>query len=290
MNHISTILGSRRLGSVVRAAVLLGAMGGVLALVGWSLAGPTGLLWVAIAGLAYALLTPSVSPRLVMRMLRAREVSRASTLADLVAELARRADLPVIPRVFLLPRNDLNAMSIGSRNDPIVAVTAGLLEFLGPRELAGVLAHEISHIKHDDLRLISLAGAVTRMTRSMAGIGWLLLILMLPGFLVSGGIPWLAVLLIAIGPLLSDLLWLALSRSREFGADLGAVELTGDPLSLASALERLEHANSRVSLFERLLGRRFARPQVPEMLRTHPNTRERVQRLLEMGGGFRHAA
>jgi heat shock protein HtpX len=148
------------------------------------------------------------------------------------------------------------------------------------RELAGVIAHEISHIRNNDMSVMGLADLVSRMTNMLALFGQLLVVVNLPLYLLTGAaVPWLAIGLLMIAPTITALLQLALSRTREFDADLGAVALTGDPQGLASALARLE--SQRGSLWERVFlpGRR--EPE-PSLLRTHPRTEERIERLLEL--------
>lgn len=175
-----------------------------------------------------------------------------------------------------------NAFAVGNQVEAAVAVTDGLLRILPPRELAGVLGHELAHIRHNDLRVMVTADAVARVTSTFARIGFLVLIFGFPAFLMGGfRAPWLvagAVLFLA--PMVAVFLQLALSRSREFNADLGAVELTRDPRGLALALERIERV-ARGGWLRRWLGNPADRGQ-PAWLRTHPPTEERVARLLEV--------
>ena len=144
----------------------------------------------------------------------------------------------------------------------------------------GVLAHEISHIRNNDLWVMGLADAVRRFTRLLSWMGQLLLLLNLPMLGLGGDtFPWLLVLLLIGAPILSFLLQLALSRTREYDADLDAATLTGNPRGLANALAKMERLEG--TWLERLLlsGRR--RPQ-RSVFRTHPNTADRIRRLLEL--------
>jgi heat shock protein HtpX len=176
----------------------------------------------------------------------------------------------------------VNAFAVGSPEHSAIGITAGLLRGLDRRELAGVLAHEISHIRRRDTWVMSLADLITRATHGLSVIGQVLLLLNFPLLLMGAlTVPWTAVLLLILAPTLSGLLQLALSRAREYDADLGAVELTGDPRGLASALGRLERLNA--GWIERIFlpGRRVPDPS---LLRTHPSTAERIRRLHELEG------
>jgi heat shock protein HtpX len=203
----------------------------------------------------------------------------APDLVSPVIELARRAGLDRTPTLHLLPSRLPQAMSAGERDASAIAVTLGLLQMLPPRELAAVLAHEIAHIRHGDAFVMRLAATAGAMTQTMSNAGILLLIVFLPVFVMTGEmfVSPLAVLLLIVSPVAGDLLQRALSRRREFLADAGAVELTGDPHGLALALQRLE----------RLRGdgwERFA-PRGGGWLhwfRTHPSTEERIDRLLRL--------
>jgi heat shock protein HtpX len=174
----------------------------------------------------------------------------------------------------------MNAFATGSREDSSVAVSDGILRGLTLRELAGVLAHEVSHIANGDLQVMAFADMVSRIAGLLSLAGQLLLVLSLPLMAIGGAdVPWVAILILLLAPSMSALVQLALSRNREYDADLGAAELTGDPAGLASALEKLERVGGRY--WERILlpDRRVSEPS---LLRTHPDTRERVARLREL--------
>ena len=159
-------------------------------------------------------------------------------------------------------------------------MTDGLLRELDPRELVGVLAHEVSHIRNNDLRVMGLADLFSRATGLLSFLGQLLLLLNLPLILIAEvAINWWAIALLVFAPSLSALAQLALSRTREFDADLNAARLTGDPDGLASALRKLEYIQG--GWLERIFlpGRRAPQPSV---LRTHPATDERVARLAQL--------
>ncbi len=274
----------QKLRNLVHTAALFAGMLGLLGLLGWVVAGPSGLAGLVGAGLVLLTAGMRVSPLLILRLYGARPlaVEEAPGLYRIVMELSRRAGLQRPPRLFYIPTPMINAFSVGSRDDAAVTVTAGLLEHLNRRELVGVLAHEVAHIRHNDLQVLGLADLVSRATVFFSWMGQLFLLLNLPLWLAAGyNVPWLAVFLLIFAPTLTALLQLALSRSREFDADLGAVELTGDPRGLASALYKLE--TYQVNFLERIFlpGRRVPEPS---LLRTHPATEERIRRLLDLEG------
>ncbi len=170
---------------------------------------------------------------------------------------------------------------MGSRADPAIAVTEGLIRSLDARELAGVLAHETSHIANNDMRIMALADTVTRMTHLLSMLGVLLAVLSLPLALFGLGFvsPW-ALLLLVAAPAVSALMQMALSRTREYLADLEAARLTGDPVGLASALGRLERQT--MAPWRLLIGGGYGAGSDASLLRTHPATVERIRRLGEL--------
>jgi heat shock protein HtpX len=268
--------------NVTQSLLLLAGMLAILALCAWTIWGARGVLWALVAGGASLLLTPAVAPEWIMRMYRAvpvgpRDLPEAHRLLQ---QLSARADLPRPPRLFYLPSSLLNAFAVGNRDGAAIAVTDGLLRVLTAREFAGVLAHELSHVRNNDLWLMGLADLMSRLTSLMSWLGQLLLILNLPVLMMGGeGVPWLLVLVLIFAPTVMALLQLALSRAREYDADLDAAGLTGDPKGLASALAKLERYQGRYWEEILLPGRRIPEPS---LLRTHPPTRERIDRLLAL--------
>lgn len=248
----------------------------------WILWGPQGIIWALIAVGFTVVVGPSASPRMVMNLFRARQLraDEADPLIRIVEKLSQRAQLKAPPSVYLLPSTTLNAFAVGKRDDAAIAVSYGLLNRLSMREIAGVLAHEISHVRNNDLWTMNLADALSRLTQVMSYIGVFLFAINLP-LAMSGQaqIPWLAVLLLYFAPTIGNLLQLALSRSREYDADLDGAHLSGDPVGLASALEKLERYQGRFWEDMLPMGRKVP---VPSLLRTHPPTEERVQRLLDL--------
>lgn len=271
-----------KLRNVAHSVLLLGGMAGILSLSAWLLVGVEGVLWVLVGAALGLLFSPKVSPRLILAMYRAREITSLDYPQgiEILRVLAGRAGLPRAPRLYYVPSRVLNAFAVGSRTDAAIAVTDGMLRVLDMRELAGVFAHEISHIRNNDLWTMSLADTISRLTTFMAQAGFILLVVGLPYFLLGGaGVPWLFGIVLVFAPTLSNLLQLALSRAREFDADLDAAGLTGDPAGLAAALRKMELGQG--TFWERLMlpGRRLPDPS---LLRSHPATGERIRRLLSL--------
>lgn len=273
-----------------QAVILIVGMALVMSLVGYTLGGRTGVWLALVFSGASVLVSPAISPRMILQMYKARPIEppQAPDLYELFRELVRRAELAHVPTLHYVPSKVLNAFAVGADRNAAVAVTDGLLRTLSPRELAGVLAHELSHLRFRDTHLMALGDVFSRMTATMSQIGQFLLLLSLPLVLMGHAFIPLGGMLLLIGaPIASTLLQLALSRSREFNADLGAIELTADPAGLASALEKLERAQSGSFL------RRIFMPyrvQEPTVLRTHPGTEERIERLRRMAGDVESGA
>ena len=249
---------------------------------GYLLAGFSGLLWAGFAGLFFLLVSPRLSPHLILKMYKAATLSvhDAPRLYYIVGELTRRADLPEPPRLYYIPSKIMNAFSVGSRDNAAIGITDGLLRHLDMRELTGVLAHEVSHIRNNDMRLMGFADILSRITGLFSNIGQILLFLNIPLILIGAvTISWPAIFLLIMAPTLSGLMQLAISRTREFDADLDAARLTGDPAGLAAALQKMDYYRS--GIFERIFlpGRNDPNPS---LFRTHPRTEERVKHLLQL--------
>ncbi len=272
---------SHRLLNRLQTALLIGFLVGLSALAGGLLFGDLGI-WITLGASLFALsIEPSVGSVLTLRLYRARPIlpGEAPELWLWLSELARRAGLPATPQPYYVPSRLVNAFATGSQTHSAIALTDGLLRTLRPRELAGVLAHEVAHIAHDDLRVMGLADSISRLTSWLAVAGQLALLVSLP-LLLAGQLQidlW-GLLLLAIAPQLALIVQLGLSRVREFDADHTAAQLTGDPEGLALALAKIERVNRswRGWVFPG-----WANPE-PSWLRTHPPPEERIARLMEL--------
>ncbi len=272
-----TVQRSHDLRNALHTIVLIGGSAILLALIAWTVFGPSGLVWAAIGG-AFGLWTMGrVSPKMVLGLYKARALA-PEELPDVhrvVRELARRADLPSVPQLYYVPSKMLNAFAVGAPQDSAIAVTDGLVRAMTMRQLAGILAHETAHIRSGDLKVMALADVLTRITSTMSMLG----LIGIPALFGAGiDIPWLGILLLIFAPTLGGLLQLGLSRTREYDADLDGAALTGDPAGLASALDTLERRQGRV--WEGLFP--AGRVPSPSLLRTHPATKDRVARLLSL--------
>ncbi|SDO03319.1 heat shock protein HtpX [Halomonas shengliensis] len=273
---------AQRLHNTLQHLLILGGMSLLLSVPAWLLAGGTGVVWAFGLVLLTLYLSGRVPARLVLANAGAGVLHRhhAPQLYRVMDLLYRRAGLSQPPWLFYVPSKDLNAFAVGDARDGGIAVTEGLLRRLSLRQLAGVLAHEVSHLRHGDTRVMSMAATMTRLTVWGAFLVQLALIAMLP-MVMAGEIrlPWLELLAVGLAPTASTLLQLALSRNREFTADMEAAALTRDPEGLADALGVLEAHNGL------WLTTLFGRRQLPGWLRflqTHPATEERVGRLMAL--------
>lgn len=272
-------LRKQKLHNSLHALLLVLLMGGLLGYLAWLIGGiELSLLALALVFLLYSL-TPRWSPGLVTRLYRLSPIGPRSApeLYAITEALARRAGLDQVPRLFHAPSSVLNAFAVGDRDSAAIALSDGLLRRLSLEEIAGVLAHEISHIAHDDMGVMALADLLDRVTRILSLTGQVLLLINLPLVLfTSYALDWFAIAVLLLAPTITGLGQLALSRSREFNADTTAAQLLGDPAPLVAALAKIERQQGR--LFEQLLGPGQRLPD-PSLLRTHPPTGERIRRL-----------
>lgn len=274
----------------LQSLLLLVIMAGFVLLLGQLLWGADGMLILLVFGVFGVLFSPSFSPWMIMRMYGASRVTpeQAPDIWRLVATLSERAGLSVQPELYYVPSRMLNAFAVGSQGQAAIGITDGLLRQLNQSELAGVLAHEISHIRSNDLWVMGLADLFSRATSLLSLMGQFLLLLNLPLILFTQvSISWFAIALLIFAPHLSALAQLALSRTREFDADLNAARLTGDPEGLAHALAKIESVQG--GWLERVFlpGRRVPEPS---LLRTHPHTEERIARLKALQPEWRTTA
>ena len=276
----------------VKTAALLGLLSGLLVLGGyWATGNEQG----AIIGLAIAAVTSFgswfYSDKAALAAYKAQPITpeQAPELYDMVAELVKKADLPM-PKLCVVPTQTPNAFATGrDPNHAAVAVTKGIMEILDKDELAGVIAHELTHIKNRDTLTQAVAGtlggAVTFLGRMLSF-----------GALYGpvnrdsrqGGNPIGVLILVVLAPISASLIQMAISRTREFSADRGSAEITGNPLALASALQKLESVGKQVPMngnpaFEPvLIMNPFSGGGLQSLFRTHPPTEERVRQLQEI--------
>lgn len=279
MNQLS--VWKHRLMSRLQAAVLVTAMAAMLGLTGGLLGGASLALSVTTAVIALYWLQPLLAPRLMLRIQGGRPLAPAEApgLHRIVRELARKAGLSSLPQVYYLPGEVMNAFTVGTGSRAVIGITDGLLRYLNRDEVAAVLAHEMAHLQNNDTRMMGFAALLSQLIQGLSLFGQLLLLINLP--LILAGHQFLSmsgILMLILAPYAGFLLQMALSRSREFLADLDAAAFLESARPLASALIKIERQNN-------LLKRRFLRWPLAELpddtlLRTHPPTRERLRRLM----------
>lgn len=271
-----------KLRNLLHSAVLVLGIAAIVGACVWVLWGGEALVW-ALVGVAIALLlSPSIPPGLILSLYRATPISPDGFREGyaLLENISRRARLPITPELYHVPTTLMNSFTVGNRHASAITLTDGMLRNFTPRELAGVLAHEVCHIANNDLWTMKLADTMSRMAAFLSYFGVILLFLNLP-LLLTGvvTVPWPVVLLLIFTPTLVSLMQLALSRTREYEADADAVHLLGDATGLISALIKME--DQQTHFWERILVP-GARIPDPSLLRTHPPTRERVRRLMDL--------
>jgi heat shock protein HtpX len=277
----------------MKTLMLLATLTALLLWAGHALAGQGGLMMALVfAGLmnfgAYWW-----SDKIVLRMYRAQEVNEAQApaLYNLVRNLVQRAGLPM-PKVYLIPETAPNAFATGRNPEhAAVAVTEGLMALLNHEELAGVIAHELAHVKNRDTLIMTLTATIAGAVSMLASLAqW--------GLIFSGGRssndderghPLAGILGIILAPIAAMLIQLAISRSREFLADETGARLSRDPLALASALRRIETRSQQVPLSagspataHLFIINPFSGGGLTRLFATHPSTEERVRRLEAM--------
>lgn len=273
----------------MKTAMLLGLLTGLLLVVGYFLGGQQGMLLALIVSAVMNFVSYFFSDKIALAAFRAQPVTEAEApkLYAIVQRLSSKAGIPM-PRLYVVQSPALNAFATGRNpQHAAVAATTGILQAMSEEELEGVLGHEISHVLNRDILTSSiaatLAGALTFATR-FAWMGS-------RGDDRRGGNP-LALLMVILAPIAAMLIQMAVSRSREYGADASGAKLQGDPRPLANALEKLGSAAGRVPLqgasptnahlcivnpFAGLGG-------LAALFSTHPPIQERIRRLLSMSG------
>jgi heat shock protein HtpX len=278
--------------SAIKTALLLGAMTGLILLIGGLLGGRGGLEIAFVFAIAMNLFSYWFSDKLVLRAYNAQPLDASSDpeLYGIVSELAQSASIPT-PRLYLIDTDTPNAFATGrSPNHAAVAVTRGIRRICSREELKGVIGHELSHVINRDILISSIAatlagvimmiGSMARWTALFGGFGG-------QDEDDRGGIIGLIVMAV-LAPLAATLIQLAISRTREYAADSSGAHLAHNPLYLANALRKLETANERMPMnatpatahlfiVNPLSGRFFMR-----LFSTHPPIEERIRRLEQM--------
>ena len=275
----------------VKTAMLMAAIMALFGVVGGMIGGESGMLLALVFGGAMNVFSYWFSDKMVLKMYNAREVDETSApqFYGMVRELAQRAGLPM-PRVYLIDEDQPNAFATGRNPEhAAVAATTGILQLLSARELRGVMAHELAHVAHRDILISTVSATMAGAISALANFA------MFFGGRSEDGRPSNPLASIAVAllaPLAASLIQMAISRAREYEADRGGAEVSGDPYALADALAKIQmYAEGRIPMAPA-----EAHPETAQMMilnplsgggisglfSTHPPTEERIARLRVM--------
>ena len=282
------------LGSWLKSFTLMAAIVALFGAIGYLLGGGAGMLIALALGGAMNFWAYWNSDKLVLRMYSAQPVDETSApeFHGMVRELAQRAGLPM-PKVYVIHEDQPNAFATGRNpENAAVAATSGIMQVLTPRELRGVMAHELAHVKHRDTLISTISASLAGAISSVAQLGMLF-----GGHNRDGeqgaSNPLAGILIMLFAPLAAMLIQFAISRSREFEADRGGAEISGDPKALAAALDKIERyakglpmptAEQHPETAQMMIVNPLSGGGLRGLFSTHPATQERVERLLAMPG------
>ncbi len=269
-------------------------MAGIVALfgaVGMALGGAQGMLIALLIGAGMNVFAYWNSDKVVLRMYRAQEVDAQSggRYYAMVKELAANARLPM-PRVYIIDEAQPNAFATGRNPEhAAVAATRGILQLLSERELRGVMAHELAHVKNRDILISTLSATVAGAISMLANFA-----MFFGGRGDNRAHPFVALAVMIIAPIAAMLIQMAISRSREFGADAGGAEISGDPEALAAALRKIEAyarglpmpvADAHPETAQMMIINPLSGNGIKSLFSTHPSTDVRVAKLLAIARG-----
>jgi len=277
-------------GNWVKTSILFAGIIALFGAIGAAIGGAQGMLIALLFGAGMNLFAYWNSDRMVLSMYHAREVDASSggRFYAYVQELSARAGLPM-PRVYIIDEAQPNAFATGRNPEhAAVAATTGIMQLLSERELRGVMAHELTHVKNRDTLISTISASIAGAISALANFG------MFFGGRDSEGRsanPLLAIAIMVVAPIAAMLIQMAISRAREFGADAGGAEISGDPQALASALRKIEAyakglpmptAEAHPETAQMMIINPLSGGGLAGLFSTHPATEERVARLLQM--------
>lgn len=272
---------------MVTLTLMLVAIGGILG-------GKSGMTFALIMAFGMNFITYWFSDKIVLRMYGAREVSEAEApeLYGIVRRLAHRAELPM-PRVYIIEEDQPNAFATGRNpKNGAVAVTTGIMRILSREELEGVIAHELAHIKHRDILVGTIAATIAGAISYLAQMAqWAMIFGGRHDDEEGGSNPFAAIIMMIVGPIAAMLVQMAISRSREYGADAGGAKISGHPLYLANALKKLHVASQRIPMdanpatSHMFIVNPLSGGGLLKLFSTHPPIEERIARLEAMAYG-----
>jgi heat shock protein HtpX len=275
----------------LKTVLLLGVLSGLLLVIGDLAGGQQGLIIAFIIAAVMNLGSYWFSDKIVLRMYNAQEVGPGHPLHTITARLVQRADLPM-PKVYVIPDSSPNAFATGRNpSHAAVAATQGIMQVLSEHELEGVIAHELSHVKHRDILISSIAATIAAAIVMIARMAHYAALFGGVGGRDDGRdrgsnpIALLAMMILA--PVAAMLVQAAISRSREFAADAGGAAIAGTPYGLADALRKIDAVSKRVPLdanpatAHMFIIKPFSGAGLLSLFSTHPPTEARISALLE---------
>jgi heat shock protein HtpX len=279
--------------NIMKTAILMAAITALFMLMGRVLDGQSGMMIALVVALGMNFFSYWFSDKIVLKMYKAQEVddTTAPHFVRMVRELAERAQIPM-PKVYLIDEEAPNAFATGRNPDhAAVAATTGIMRALSERELRGVMAHELAHVRHRDILISTISATMAGAIGMLANFG-----MMFGGRSDDGrpANPIAGILVAILAPLAASLIQMAISRAREFEADRGGAEISGDPQALASALQKihrisqgipLEAAERHPETAQMMIMNPLSGGGLRGLFSTHPSTEERVERLLALAGG-----
>ena len=274
----------------VKTAMLMAAITALFIVIGGMIGGQRGMMLALLIALGMNFFSYWFSDKMVLRMYNAQEVDETSApqFYRMVRELSTRANLPM-PRVYLIDEDQPNAFATGRNPEhAAVAATTGILRVLSEREMRGVMAHELAHVKHRDILISTISATMAGAISALANFA------MFFGGRDENGRPSNPIASIAVAllaPIAGALIQMAISRAREFEADRGGAQISGDPQALASALDKIHRyangipfptAEAHPATAQMMIMNPLSGGGIANLFSTHPATEERVARLMEM--------
>lgn len=272
----------------LKTTVLMVFLTLMLVAVGGLIGGKSGMTFALVMAFGMNFITYWFSDKIVLRMYGAREVSEAEApeLYGTVRMLSQRAEIPM-PRVFTMDEDQPNAFATGRNPEHgVVAVTTGIMRLLSRQELEGVIAHELAHIKNRDILISTVAAAIAGAISYLAQMAqWAAIFGGRSDDEGEGSSPIAAIVMMIVGPIAAMLIQMAISRSREYGADAGGAKISGNPMYLANALRKLHMASQRIPMganpatAHMFIVSPLSGGGIIKLFSTHPPIEERVARL-----------
>jgi heat shock protein HtpX len=276
--------------NLVKTAILMAAITGLFIAVGAMLGGQEGMVMALIFAIGMNFFSYWFSDKLVLKMTNAQEVDEDSApqFYEMIRELANKANLPM-PRVYLIEEDSPNAFATGRNpENAAVAATTGIMRILSNRELRGVMAHELAHVKHRDILISTIAATMAGAVSAIANMALLFGNRNSDG---RSGNPIAGILVAILAPMAAGLIQMSIFRAREYEADRGGAEIAQDPEALAFALEKIHRYAKGIPFdavehhpetAQMMIMNPLTASGISQLFSTHPATEDRVHRLMEM--------